>query len=147
MNADTRNGIFGTRPLIVIIGHCAPGSSEIQNDDGKGYKISDVISSIRPALKNRCTIYLTPCNTGIASESSPSFQTQFTMAMAKEATSNPQLNQTSESLIIGTTSLSVPAKGKILTTGQTYSRVKVKNSTISDIGDIKEDKYLTRQKK
>jgi len=140
---DAVSGIFGNRPLIVIIGHCAPGSSTIQNDDGKAFAISDVISAIRPALKSRCTIYLTPCNTGVRSASSPSFQDQFTNEMLKELPGSGD----SERLIIGTTSTSVPAKGKVLTTGQTYSRVKTKSAVVTKAGEIDEPKFLKRQKK
>jgi hypothetical protein len=145
---DATVGVFGNRPLIVIIGHCSPGSSFISNDDhSKKYQIGDVISAIRPTLKSRSTIYLTPCNTGISSASDPSFQTQFTMAMSQEAMGHDQLQHRSETLIVGTESVSVPAKGKVLTTGQSYSRVKVKNDAISKIGDINEAKFIKRQQK
>ncbi len=131
----------------MIIGHCSPGSSFISNDDhSKAYEISDVISTIRPALKGRSTIYLTPCNTAVRSGSNPSFQTQFTMAMSKEVMGNDQLKRSSETLIIGTDSASVPAKGKVLTTGQSCSRVKAKNDAISKVGEINEAKFLKGQK-
>jgi hypothetical protein len=145
---DATLGVFGSRPLIVIIGHCSPGSSFISNDGhSRQYQISDVINAIRPALKSRSTIYLTPCNTGVGSASDPSFQTQFTTAIAKEAMGNDQLKHSSETLIVGTESVSVPAKGKVLTTGQSYSRVKVKNDAISKIGETNEAKFLKRQQK
>jgi hypothetical protein len=145
---DATLGIFGNRPLIVIIGHCSPGSSFISNDGhSKEYHISDVINAIRPALKSRSTIYLTPCNTGVGSATDPSFQTQFTTAIAKEAMGNDQLKHSSETLIVGTESVSVPAKGKVLTTGQSYSRVKVKKDAISRIGETNEAKFLKRQQK
>lgn len=136
----------GTRPLIVITGHCAPGSSEIQNDEGKGYDINKVIAAIRGVMSNRCTIYLTPCNTGVPGKETESFQEQFTMGMLKEADRNPNL-ATSETLIIGTTSVSVPAIGKILTTGQTYSRVKLKSGDPKKFGMMNEEKFLKRQNK
>jgi hypothetical protein len=147
-DVDATLGVFGNRPLIVIIGHCSPGSSFISNDDhSKAYEIGDVISAIRPALKSRSTIYLTPCNTAVHSGLNPSFQRQFTTAVSKEVMGTDQLKHSSETLIIGTDSVSVPAKGKVLTTGQSYSRVKPKNDATSKVGEINEAKFLKRQKK
>lgn len=68
------------------------------------------------------------------------------MAMSKEVMGNDQLKRSSETLIIGTDSASVPAKGKVLTTGQSCSRVKAKNDAISKVGEINEAKFLKGQK-
>jgi hypothetical protein len=141
-DVESNGAVFGERPLIVIVGHSSPGSSVICNDQGKGFSINDVMVAIRPALRKRSTIYLSPCNTGVDSATSPSFQSQFTNEIRKWPVA-PDF----EYLTIGTTSTSIPAKGKVLTTGQTYSRVKAKGDAITEFGNIDETKFLKRQQK
>jgi hypothetical protein len=132
--------LFGERPLIAIVGHCAPGASAIRSDDQKEYGIPKVMEAIGPALKSRATIYLTPCNTGVASDASASFQEKFTRALPGATTEDFKI------LTIGTTSKSVPAEGKVLTTGHTYALEKQK-SQASAYTPIEEKEFLRRQQK
>lgn len=146
MSADTQgNGsVFGDRPLIVIVGHSSPGSDKIRSDDQKTYSINDVYVAIRPALRNRCTIYLSPCNTGISTPTAASFQERFTQALGTALSTD--LKNDFEVLTIGTSSTSFPAKGQVLTTGQTYSHVKLKGTNMKS-GLINQEKYLKKETK
>lgn len=139
-DTNSSGALFGDHPLIAIVGHCAPGASAIRSDDEKEYGIPKVMAAIGPALKRRATIYLTPCNTGVKSDTSASFQEQFTQALPRETDADFKI------LTIGTTSKSIPAEGKVLTTGQTYALEKQK-SQHSTYTPISEDEFLRRQQK
>ena len=120
---------FGDRPLIVVIGHCSPGRSTIQNDaHDTEYTITEVIQAISPVFRKRCTIYLTPCHTGVASAESKSFQDQFTAELNDRGT---------EYFTIGTGSTSVPWGGQVMTTDQTYTHMDMM---------ISPEAYLEHQK-
>jgi hypothetical protein len=123
---------IGDRPLIVVIGHCSRGGAVITNDaKDKTYSIKEVIDAILPTLRNRCTIYLTPCYTGVANPSVPgskSFQERFTKKLNKRFEENY--------FTIGTTSMSVPLAGKVHTPGQTYTHRET---------PLKEEDYFAQQ--
>jgi hypothetical protein len=139
-DANSSGALFGDHPLIAIVGHCAPGASAIRSDDQKAYDIPKVMTAIGSALKTRATIYLTPCNTGVKSDTSESFQEQFTKALPSAIDSDFKI------LTIGTTSKSIPAEGKVLTTGQTYAFEKKKGQD-SAYAPISEEKFQKKQQK
>jgi hypothetical protein len=109
--------ILGPNPLIVVIGHCSPGSSTISGDKDTGlhFSVTQVRDVIRPLMITNCTIFLTPCSTAVGKGTALSFQDTL---MSTMATGNP------EAYVIGMNSTSVPVGGTVLSTGYTVKHTQ-----------------------
>jgi len=107
---------LGSNPLIVVIGHCSPGSAYIHGDTGTGLKfpVTKVLEVIRPLMIKNCTIVLTPCSTALSKGESSSFQDQLLLEMTDETNPAPG------AYLIGMNSTSVPVAGTVLSTGYTF---------------------------
>jgi hypothetical protein len=105
---------LGSNPLIVVIGHCSPGSSSISGDEETdlSFSVYQVLDVIRPLMIKNCTIMLTPCSTAVKTSESLSFQDHLINAMAKQ--------QGLPAYVVGMNSTSVPIGGTVLSTGYTY---------------------------
>ncbi len=116
--------ILGPNPLIVVIGHCSPGSSSISGDKGTGltFSVTQVLDVIRPLMIKNCTILLTPCSTAVSKEKSHSFQERFIHEV--ETNNDPGV------YVIGMNSISAPIGGTILSSGYTIKHSKGGNVTM-----------------
>jgi hypothetical protein len=110
--------ILGSNPLIVVIGHCSPGSSSISGDEETDLSFSStqVLDVIRPLMIKNCTILLTPCSTAVSKGESLSFQDVLINEM--ETVGTPA------AYVIGTQSTSVPVGGTVVSTGYSYKHTK-----------------------
>ena len=117
--------ILGSNPLIVIIGHCSPGSSSISGDKGTGlnFTVTQVFDVIRPLMTKNCTIFLTPCSTAVSTKGSPSFQDHLI---------NEAEDTDPGAYIIGTNSTSIPIGGEVVSTGYTVKHTKGGELTLEE---------------
>lgn len=121
---DNGQSSLGSRPLIILIGHCAPGSDSLSTmeKEHQGFKwvtaqVFEVVQRVF-AMDDQAhpTVFLSMCSSGEPGHGEPSFQDRFD---ARLAASLLDRGFPDEFFSIGTigSSCPLPFLGKVVTTG------------------------------